>query len=254
MTVARSAHSRTFFASPFGADFPQRPIHVDLVDPDVDVVEQASGPRGAAASPHRPDGRRPPATSRRGAGPAAPCRPRRWNPAPGHRPCRREGRRWQVRSTETDRRRLLELGVGEAIVEPALVVGDLEPGLVEVGERAVSAPCRRCGSSSACRSACRAWRRSRPAPVRACGPCPTSRHRTCRQQVGDHRAERHLDVVDLDAERRRERRQHIHVEAFELAGRRIAHAEHRRVHGGADAQDLGVQHALQPVRALGGGG
>jgi hypothetical protein len=52
-------------------------------------------------------------------------------------------------------------------------------------------------------------------------------------------------------ERGAERRQRVHVEAFELAACRIAHAEDRRIHRGADPQHAAGQHFLQAIGRLG---
>lgn len=66
-------------------------------------------------------------------------------------------------------------------------------------------------------------------------------------EVREQRAERHLHVFDLNAERRPQHLQGVYVEALQLSGRRIAHAEYGSVHRGADAEHAGLQNFLQPV-------
>jgi hypothetical protein len=153
-------------------------------------------------------------------------------------------------AVEADRCRLGEHVVGETVVQPASVVADLEAGAVEVRKR-LEAPL--VGAAD-----------QQQLPVAHIGfrkrgdPCTVERPSHPRHcdvelvggEVSEHRAERHLHIFELDAERRVQRVQHIHVEATEISARGIAHAEHGRVHRRADPQHAAVEDHLQPIRRL----
>ena len=133
------------------------------------------------------------------------------------------------------RRRVLELGVGEAVVEAALVVGDLQPRLVEIGERLVFVLVGRADHQQLAVAHIRLGECRRARPLERAAHAGHRHVELVGGKIAEHRAERHLDVFDPDAERRPSVSERIHVEAVKPAGR-VPHAEHRRVHGGADAQ------------------
>lgn len=68
-------------------------------------------------------------------------------------------------------------------------------------------------------------------------------------EIGEHRTESHLHILDLDAERGAERVEKINVEPHEVAAR-TRHAEHWRVHRGADPQHATRDDTLQAIGCL----
>ena len=146
-------------------------------------------------------------------------------------------------------RRLLEHRVGEAVVETALVVGDPDAGTVEVGERSKAGAVGGADQHQLAVAHVRPREGRDPRPLVG---APHARHGDVELvggEVGQHRAERHLDVFDLDAERRSERLEEVDVDPFELP-LGVAHAEHGRIHRGPDPEHAGGENSLQAVGGL----
>ena len=148
-----------------------------------------------------------------------------------------------------DRRRLLEHGVGEAVVEAALIVGDPHAGTVEVGER--SEPAAVAGADHH-QLAVAHIRPRKGRDTRPLIGAPHARHGDIELvggEVRQHRAEVHLDVFDPHAERRSERLEQVDVDPFEPPVG-VAHAEDGRIHGGADPEHAGGENPLQSIGGL----